>query len=42
MTSKEVHKTINVDLIIKNLYGSKMEGEEFLSLLQVCKIICSN
>lgn len=30
----ERHKNINVDLIIKNLFTSKMEGEEFLSLLQ--------
>ncbi|KAL4148797.1 hypothetical protein QTP88_002952 [Uroleucon formosanum] len=28
------HKNINVDLIIKNLFTSKMEGEEFLFLLQ--------
>ncbi|KAL5232641.1 hypothetical protein ACI65C_000051 [Semiaphis heraclei] len=28
------HKNINVDLIIKNLFTSKMEGEEFLSFLQ--------
>lgn len=33
----EKHKDINIDFIIKNLFISKMEGEEFLSLLQVCK-----
>lgn len=33
----ENHKNVNIDLIIKNLFISKMEGEEFLSLLQVCE-----
>lgn len=33
MCVTENHK--DVDLIIRNLFISKMEGEEFLSLLQV-------
>lgn len=35
----EKNTDLNVDLIIKNLFSSKMEGNEFLSLLQVSKII---
>lgn len=32
----EKHKKLNIDLLLKNLFTSKMESEEFLSLLQVC------
>lgn len=35
MTFVEKHTTLDVDSILKNLYVSKMEGEEFVSLLQV-------
>lgn len=33
----ERHININVDSNIKKLFGKKMESEEFLSFLQVCK-----
>lgn len=35
----EKPKKINIDLTLKYLFVSKMESEEFLSFLQVCRII---
>lgn len=29
---------LNIDSIIKNLFSIKIDSEEFLSFLQVCKI----
>lgn len=39
MNINKRHKNKNVNLIIKSLFISKVESEEFLSLLQVYKII---
>lgn len=38
MVFVDTHKDINIGLMVKNLFNTKMEGEEFLSLLQVCLI----